>query len=74
MLTYHLYDLLKRVCQMANVLRETRRDKVVFAFIYDSELAITMLACARIGAIHSVVFAGFIYCCSNRINDNYAKW
>jgi acetyl-CoA synthetase len=30
-----------------------------------------MLACARIGAIHSVVFCRiFIYCCSNRINES----
>jgi acetyl-CoA synthetase len=39
------------------------------------ELAVSILACARIGAIHSVVFAGFSSSAvSARINDSNVKW
>ena len=41
---------------------------------YDSELAIAVLACARIGAVHSVVFAGFsAKSLADRINDAACK-
>ena len=55
-------DLHRSVCKMANVLRElgvTRGDRVVIYLPMIPEAAYAMLACARIGAIHSIVFAGF---------------
>lgn len=59
-ITYNqLYD---RVAKMANVLREQgikKGDRVCIYLPMIPELAVTVLACARIGAIHSVVFAGF---------------
>ena len=62
---YSIYtygQLLKEVCKFANVLKGSgvRRGDVVQIYLpMIPELAIAMLACARIGAIHSVVFAGF---------------
>jgi acetyl-CoA synthetase len=57
------YDQLHReVCRFANVLRRLgvqRGDRVTIYMPMIPELAIAMLACARIGAIHSVVFGGF---------------
>jgi acetyl-CoA synthetase len=47
---------------MANVLREqgiAKGDRVCIYLPMIPELAVSILACARIGAIHSVVFAGF---------------
>jgi len=59
-ITYNeLYD---RVAKMANVLREQgikKGDRVCIYLPMIPELAVAILACARIGAIHSVVFAGF---------------
>lgn len=55
-------DLHVAVCKMANVLKDlgvTRGDRVVIYLPMIPEAAYAMLACARIGAIHSVVFAGF---------------
>ena len=55
-------ELLAEVCRAANALRELgvgRGDRVVFYMPMVPELAIGVLACARIGAVHSVVFAGF---------------
>ena len=55
-------DLLARVSQMANVLKAhgvQKGDRVCIYLPMIPELAYTVLACARIGAIHSVVFAGF---------------
>jgi acetyl-CoA synthetase len=59
-ITYN--QLYERVSKMANVLREqgiTKGDRVCIYLPMIPELAISVLACARIGAIHSVVFAGF---------------
>ncbi|KAK8629034.1 hypothetical protein V6N13_077893 [Hibiscus sabdariffa] len=59
-LTYS--HLLHRVCQLANYLKSIgvrKGDAVVVYLPMLLELPITMLACARIGALHSVVFAGF---------------
>ncbi|MEL6588042.1 MAG: acetate--CoA ligase, partial [Pseudomonadota bacterium] len=50
------------VCRMANVLKDlgvTKGDRVVIYLPMIPEAAYAMLACARIGAIHSIVFAGF---------------
>ncbi|MEL6485161.1 MAG: AMP-binding protein, partial [Bacteroidota bacterium] len=55
-------QLHQQVCKMANVLKDKgiqKGDRVVIYLPMVPELAISVLACARIGAIHSVVFAGF---------------
>jgi acetyl-CoA synthetase len=55
-------ELHERVCKMANVLKEqgiNKGDRVCIYLPMIPELAISVLACARIGAVHSVVFAGF---------------
>lgn len=70
-------ELYTRVSKMANVLREQgveKGDRVCIYLPMIPELAITTLACARIGAIHSVVFAGFsASAVSARINDSSCK-
>ncbi len=66
-----------RVCQFANVLKAkgiTKGDRVCIYLPMIPELAIATLACARIGAIHSVVFAGFsATALATRINDSDCK-
>ena len=55
-------DLHQRVCKFANVLKSNgieKGDRVCLYLPMIPELAVAVLACARIGAIHSVVFAGF---------------
>ncbi len=55
-------ELHRQVCRMANVLTSLgvrKGDRVCIYLPMIPELAYTMLACARIGAIHSIVFAGF---------------
>jgi acetyl-CoA synthetase len=55
-------ELHERVCQCANALKSLgvmKGDRVTIYLPMIPEIAIAMLACARIGAIHSVVFAGF---------------
>ncbi|MFT3796288.1 acetate--CoA ligase [Flavobacterium sp.] len=70
-------ELHQRVCKMANVLREQgigKGDRVCIYLPMIPELAISVLACARIGAIHSVVFAGFSSSAvATRINDSDCK-
>ena len=67
----------KKVCRMANVLKTQgvkKGDRVCIYLPMIPELAVSVLACARIGAIHSVVFAGFSsQALSTRINDCNAK-
>ena len=74
-ITYH--QLHERVCKYANVLKEQgveKGDRVVIYLPMIPDLAISLLACARIGAIHSVVFAGFSSTAlATRINDCGAK-
>ena len=66
-----------RVCRMANVLKDKgigKGDRVCIYLPMIPELAISVLACARIGAIHSVVFAGFSSTAlATRINDSECK-
>ncbi|WP_300570490.1 acetate--CoA ligase [Flavobacterium sp.] len=66
-------DLHERVCKMANVLREQgvkKGDRVCIYLPMIPELAVSVLACARIGAVHSVIFAGFsASAVATRIND-----
>ena len=55
-------ELYARVAKTANVLRSLgvkKGDRVCIYLPMIPELAVTMLACARIGAVHSVIFAGF---------------
>jgi acetyl-CoA synthetase len=70
-------ELHQRVGKMANVLREQgikKGDRVCIYLPMIPELAVAVLACARIGAIHSVVFAGFSSSAvSTRINDSDCK-
>ena len=61
-ITYTYKELHAEVCKFANALRANgikKGDRVCFYMPMVPELAIGVLACARIGAIHSVVFAGF---------------
>ena len=70
-------QLHERVCKFANVLKAKgikKGDRVCIYLPMIPELAISVLACARIGAVHSVVFAGFsATALSTRINDCDAK-
>jgi len=70
-------QLLEQTCRMANVLKKhgvKKGDRVVLYLPMIPEAAYAMLACARIGAIHSVVFGGFSPdALANRINDSEAK-
>ena len=74
-ITYN--ELHQRVCKMANVLREQgvkKGDRVCIYLPMIPELAVAILACARIGAIHSVVFAGFSSkALATRILDSESK-
>lgn len=74
-LTYK--ELHERVCLMANVLKRNgvkKGDRVCIYMPMIPELAISILACARIGAIHSIIFAGFSSSAlADRINDAQAK-
>jgi acetyl-CoA synthetase len=70
-------DLLRSVSQAANTLTElgvTAGDRVAIYLPMIPEAAIAMLACARIGAMHSVVFGGFsVEALATRIEDADAK-
>jgi len=70
-------DLLKEVCRFANGLKSLgvkKGDRVTIYLGMVPELPVAMLACARIGAAHSVVFGGFSPdSLSERINDSDSK-
>ena len=74
-LTYN--QLHKEVCKFSNVLRSNgakKGDRICLYMPMVPELAIAVLACARIGAVHSVVFAGFsAQSLEDRINDSSCK-
>jgi acetyl-CoA synthetase len=74
-LTYEA--LHKEVCKFANVLKSygvKKGDRLAIYMPMVLELPIVMLACARIGAIHSIVFGGFSAdALANRINDSACK-
>ena len=71
--TYSYRELHREVCKFANVLKQNgaqKGDRICLYMPMVLELAIAVLACARIGAIHSVVFAGFsATSLADRIND-----
>ncbi|XP_032422412.1 acetyl-coenzyme A synthetase, cytoplasmic isoform X2 [Xiphophorus hellerii] len=61
-LTVTYKELLQKVCRFANVLKSQgvkKGDRVSIYMPMVVELVVAMLACARIGAVHSIVFAGF---------------
>ncbi len=70
-------ELYEEVCQFANALKSKgigKGDRVIIYMPMVPEAAVAMLACARIGAVHSVVFAGFSSSSlADRINDCKAK-
>ena len=70
-------QLHEKVCRFANVLKDKgigKGDRVCIYLPMIPELAVSVLACARIGAIHSVVFAGFsANALATRINDSDCK-
>ena len=74
-LTYK--ELYEETCKFSNALRDKgikKGDRVIIYMPMVPEAAIAMLACARVGAIHSVVFAGFSSTSlADRINDCQAK-
>src|SRR6266498_2056492 len=74
-LTYK--QLHREVCRFANVLKRNgigRGDRIIIYLPMVPEAAIAMLACARIGAVHSVVFGGFsAQSVADRIFDSQAK-
>lgn len=65
------------VCKLANALKDmgvTKGDRVAIYMPMVPEAAYAMLACARIGAVHSVIFGGFSpNAIADRINDSSAK-
>lgn len=71
------FELHERVCKMANVLKDQgiqKGDRVCIYLPMIPELAVSLLACARVGAIHSVVFAGFsASALASRIQDSSCK-
>lgn len=70
-------ELYERVCQFANALKAKgiqKGDRVCIYLPMVPELTIAVLACARIGAVHSVIFAGFsATAVADRVNDAQAK-
>ena len=70
-------ELHEKVCRFANVLKENgckKGDRVAIYMPMIPELTVAVLACARIGAVHSVVFAGFsAQALADRVNDASAK-
>ena len=70
-------ELYNRVCKFSNVLKNNnikKGDRVCLYMPMVPELAIAVLACARVGAVHSVVFAGFSSTAlAARINDAECK-
>jgi acetyl-CoA synthetase len=75
LLTYR--DVYERVCRFANVLKAHgigKGDRVAIYLPMIPELPVAMLACARIGAIHSVIFGGFsAEAIRGRVNDSDCK-
>jgi acetyl-CoA synthetase len=75
--TYTYQQLHREVCKFANVLKKfgvKKGDRVAIYLPMIMELPVAMLACARIGAIHSIVFGGFsAEALRDRINDCQAE-
>jgi len=75
--TFTYYDVYREVNKCANVLKKVgigKGDRVTIYLPMIPELVITMLACTRIGAVHTIVFGGFsAEALRDRINDSGAK-
>ena len=75
--TYSYFSLNREVMQMANILKAMgvrRGDRVTIYLPRIPEVVFAMLACAKIGAVHSVIFAGFSSdALANRIDDSESK-
>ncbi len=75
--TYTYQELFENVCKFANILKEKgiqKGDRVCFYMGMTPELLFGVLACARIGAVHSVIFGGFSdQSLSTRIHDCQAE-
>jgi acetyl-CoA synthetase len=75
--TYTYRQLYDEVCKFANVLRKRgikKGDRIAIYLPMIPQIVISMLACARIGAIHNVVFAGFSAdALRDRVNDSGCK-
>ena len=75
--TWDFQTLHAKVCRFANVLKKwgvKKGDRICIYMPMIPEIAVAVLACARIGAIHSVVFGGFsAESLSHRINDSSCK-
>ncbi|HCC32352.1 MAG TPA: acetate--CoA ligase [Clostridiales bacterium] len=75
--TYTYQQLHREVCRFANVLKKkgvAKGDRVSIYMPMIPQLAIAMLACARIGAVHSIVFGGFsAESLKDRIQDSSCK-
>jgi acetyl-CoA synthetase len=75
--TYTYRELHRQVCKVANALREMgvrRGDRVVLYMPMIPQAVMAMQACARLGAVHSVVFGGFSsHALRDRIEDASAK-
>ena len=75
--TYTYYQLYLAVNRVASALKElgiNKGDRITIYLPMIPELLITMLACTRIGAIHTVIFSGFsVKALSDRVNDSMSK-
>lgn len=75
--TFSYYALNREVCRMANIIKAmgvTKGDRVTIYMPRIPETIFAMLACAKIGAIHSVVFGGFsVDALRERILDSHSK-
>jgi acetyl-CoA synthetase len=75
--TYSYFSLAREVDQMANVIRSMgvgKGDKVTIYLPRIPEVMFAMLACAKIGAVHSVIFAGFSSdAVETRVDDSQSK-
>ena len=75
--TYTYLQLHREVCKFANCLKDlgvVKGDRIAIYMPMVPEAVISMLACARIGAVHNVVFGGFSAdALAERINDSQAK-
>jgi len=74
---YTYEELHKEVCKFANVLKSkgiTKGDRIAIYMPMVTELSVAMLACTRIGAIHSIIFGGFSSdAIQGRVNDSDCK-
>ncbi len=75
--TFSYYSLNREVCRMANIIKAMgiqKGDRVTIYMGRVPEIVFAMLACAKIGAIHSVVFGGFsVDALQGRIDDSESK-